>query len=413
MAAIELSAGKPEAARKRFEDLLQADPQNHQALLALAELGVRTGATPEEVLKLLRSAVKANAGEPTPHLVLVGQLLSTDPKAALTAAQDATAALPTNLEIMAALGRAQVAAGSAEAAVSTYAKLAALQPTNAVHQVQLAEALMANKDAEAARRALRKALEIKPDLVLAKRALVSLELREKRPQEALTLAREMQKQNPKDPMAFALEGEVELVRKNWDAAATAYRTSLAMSKTVETVVRLHTALRAGGKVAEANRLAADWMRDKPKDASFLFYLGDLALNQKEFATAENHYRAVLALQPRNALALNNIAWLLLSQGKPGAVAAAQQANDMLPGRPPLMDTLALALAAENKVPKAIEIQKSAIARDPANPSLKLTLAKLLIKSGDKVYARAELDDLAKLGDKFREQAEVAALLKSL
>ena len=80
---------------------------------------------------------------------------------------------------------------------------------------------------------------------------------------------------------------------------------------------------------------------------------------------------------------------------------------------PLMDTLALAYAADNKIPKAIETQKLAIARAPNDPSLKLTLAKLLIKSGDKAYARAELEDLVKLGDGFREQAEVATLLKSL
>lgn len=78
-----------------------------------------------------------------------------------------------------------------------------------------------------------------------------------------------------------------------------------------------------------------------------------------------------------------------------------------------MDTLATALAADNKLPLAVETQKAAIARSPGDPSLKLNLAKLLIKSGEKAYARAELEDLAKLGDKFRGQAEVAALLKSL
>ena len=413
MAAIELNAGKPEAARKRFEDLVEADPKNHQALLALAELGLRTGAPPDDVLKLLRSAVKANAGEPMPHLVLIGQLQSSDPKAALTAARDATAALPNNLDIMEALGRAQVAADSAEAAVSTFTKLAALQPTNALHQVRLAEALLASKDAEAARRALRKALEIKPDLMLAKRALVSLALMEKRPQEARAIVRDLQKQDPKEPMGFALEGDVEASLKNWDAAVAAYRTAQRMSKTTDGAVRLHTALSASGKSAEADRLAADWMRDKPKDPAFRFYLGDASLAQNDLAVAEAHYRAVVEMQPRNALALNNVAWLMVRQGKPGAVAVAQQANEILPGRTPLMDTLALALAGDNQVPKAIEIQKAAIARNPAEPALKLTLAKLLIKSGDKTYARAELEDLAKLGDKFRQQAEVAALLKSL
>ena len=85
----------------------------------------------------------------------------------------------------------------------------------------------------------------------------------------------------------------------------------------------------------------------------------------------------------------------------------------MPGKVALLDTLATALASEGKLPKAIDVQKSAIARSPNDPGLKLALAKLLIKSGDKAYARSELEDLAKLGDKFRGQAEVASLLKTL
>ena len=413
MAALELSAGKPDAARKRFEDLAKAQPTNHQPLLALAELASRVGDTPDEVIKLLRRAVKANAGEALPHLMLVGTLVSVDPKAALTAAREASAALPNNLEIMDALGRTQLAAANAEQAVATYKQLTALQPSNPLHQVRLAEALLAIKDSEGAHKALRKALEIKPDLVMAKRALVSMAMQEKRPQDAMALVREMQKQNPKDPMAWAMQGDIEFSQRNWSAATTSYRAALGLGRSADNVVRLHNALNAAGKSAEAERLAADWLKDNPKDPAFRYYLGDVALAKHEYPQAEALYRKVIELQPRNALAINNVAWLMVKQGKPGAVAMAQQANEIMPGRTALMDTLATALAAENQVPKAIELQKAAIARAPSDPSLKLTLAKLLIKSGDKAYARAELEDLAKLGDKFREQAEVTALLKTL
>ena len=413
MAAIELSAGKPDAARKRFEDLAKTQPTNHQPLLALAELSSRIGEAPDETIKLVRRAVKANAGEPLPHLMLIGQLIGSDPKAALTAARDATAALPNDLEIMDALGRTQLAAENAEQAVATYKQLAALQPTNPVYQVRLAEALLAIKDADGARNALRKALEIKPGLTVAKRAMVSMAMQDKRPQDALALVREMQKQDPKDPMAFAMQGDVEMSLRNWGAATASYRTALGLSKSTDHAVRLHNALNAAGKSAEADRMATDWLKDNPKDPAFRYYLGDMALAKNDFALAESMYRKVIELQPRNALALNNVAWLLFKQGKPGALAMAQQANEILPGRTPLMDTLALALGADNQVPKAIELQKAAIARNPTDPTLKLTLAKLLIKAGDKTYARAELEDLAKLGDKFREQAEVAALLKTL
>ena len=414
LAALELNAGKPELARKRFEDLTQAKPKSHEAWLALSELAVRTGAAPDQVVKYLRDGVKANPGSAAPHVALINHLLSSnDGKSALTAAREATGALPNNLEVMDALGRAQLAGDTAEQAISTFKQLTALQTTNPMHHIRLAEAQAANKDPVGARQSLRKALEIKPDMLMAKRALVSLALMEKRPQEALDVAKDMQKQAPKDATGFALEGDIEVVRKNFDLANTAYKTAFALSKTTDVVVRLHTGLRLAGKSTEADKLAGDWIKDRPKDAGFRFYLGDIAMSQDKLADAEGHYRSVLETQPRNALAMNNVAWLLVKQGKPGAVAMAQQANELMPGRPPLMDTLATALAADNKLPLAIETQKAAISRNPADPSLKLNLAKLLIKSGEKAYARAELEDLVKLGDKFRGQAEVAALLKTL
>jgi cellulose synthase operon protein C len=414
LAAIDFSAGKPDAARKRFEDLAAASPKSHEPWLALAELGARAGDPPEKVVGYLRSGVKANGGSATAHIALVNHLIGGgDGKAALTAAREASAALPNSVEVMDALGRSQMVGESVEQAVATFKQLTALQPTNAINHVRLAEALATNKDLPGAKAALRKALEIKPDLALAKRALVSLSLQEQRPEDGLALVKDMQKSDAKDPMAFALEGDVHMSLKNAEAAANAYRTALQLSKTTENFVRLHSALRAGGKAPDAERLAAEWLKDRPKDAALRYYLGDVAMASGNLAGAELQYRAVLEVQPRNALAMNNVAWLLVKQKKPGAVDMAQKANELMPGKSPLMDTLATALAAENQLPKAIEMQKSAIARSPNDPSLKLNLARFLIQSGDKAYARAELEDIAKLGDKFRGQAEVAELLKKL
>mgnify|MGYP002145721270 CR=1 FL=1 len=122
---------------------------------------------------------------------------------------------------------------------------------------------------------------------------------------------------------------------------------------------------------------------------------------------------VLAVQPRNAAAMNNIAWLLVKRGQPGAVAMAQQAGALMPDRAPFLDTLALALESENQLDKAIETQKRALQLDAKNPYLRLHLAQLLSKNGDKSGAREHLNALSSLGAGFPGQAEVAALLKSL
>ena len=121
----------------------------------------------------------------------------------------------------------------------------------------------------------------------------------------------------------------------------------------------------------------------------------------------------MELQPSNALAMNNVAWLLVKQGKPGATQLAEKAVSLLADRPPLLDTLALALAADNKMDKAIEAQKRAVTLAPNNPVMRLSLAKHYMKAGEKAFARAELETLKKLGDRFGGQAEVAELLKTL
>jgi putative PEP-CTERM system TPR-repeat lipoprotein len=414
LAAIDLAAGKPEEARKRFEALLRANPGNHQALLSLAELAARTGAPPEEVTRLTRSAVQANPGTPATHLALINQLLgSGQTQPALVAAQAAAAALPNDLSVADALGRAQMASGDAQQALSTFRRLAAQQPTNALHQVRMADAHLLNKDRAAAGRALRQALEIQPDLLIAQRGLAMIAMMENRPQDGLVIAREMQAKHPKEAAGWALEGDVEASRRGWDAAATAYRAALQRQRSTETAVKLHNVLLSAGKTAEADRWAEQWQRENANDAAFRYYLGDVALARGQLAQAEAAYRSVLELQPGNALAMNNVAWLLVKQGKPGALAMAEKANSLLPDRAPLLDTLASALAAEKQLKKAIETQKRAISRNPQDASLKLNLAKLFLQDNQKPEARAELEDLARLGDRFPAQAEVAALLKTL
>lgn len=414
LAAIDLAAGKPEEARKRFEALLRANPDNHQALLSLAELAARTGAPPEEVTRLMRSAVQANPGTPATHLALINQLLGTgQTQPALVAAQAAAAALPNDLSLADALGRAQMASGDAQQALSTFRRLAAQQPTNALHQVRMADAHLLNKDRSAAGRALRQALEIQPDLLIAKRGLAMIAMMENRPQDGLVIAREIQAKHPKEAAGWVLEGDVEASRRGWDAAAAAYRAALQRQRSTETAVKLHNVLLSAGRAAEADRWAEQWQRENASDAAFRYYLGDVALARGQLAQAEAAYRSVLELQPGNALAMNNVAWLLVKQGKPGGLAMAEKANSLLPDRAPLLDTLASALAAEKQLKKAIQTQKRAISLNPQDASLKLNLAKLFIQDNQKPEARAELEDLARLGDRFPAQAEVAALLKTL
>jgi predicted Zn-dependent protease len=63
--------------------------------------------------------------------------------------------------------------------------------------------------------------------------------------------------------------------------------------------------------------------------------------------------------------------------------------------------------------REVERLQKAVAAAPNAAPIRLKLAQALIKAGQRSAARKELETLAKLGDKFPDQAEVAKLMGSL
>ncbi|MBK1682292.1 XrtA/PEP-CTERM system TPR-repeat protein PrsT [Rhodoferax fermentans] len=414
LAGLDLADKKPQDAKARFDAVLAKDPKNAQALLAQAELAARTGASKDEVGKLINNAVSANPTEAAPRLLLIDfHLRNKDVKLATSAAQDAVATLPNNPELLDALGRTQLAAGEFNQSIASFNKLAGMQPLSPQPYLRLADVHMANKDKAAAAASLRKALDIKPDLQAAQRGSILLDMDGKNISGALTTAKTMQKQGPKDAVGYVLEGDINASQKNWDAAANAYQTGLKQASSAELAVKLHSVLLAAGKTSEAEKFSATWQRDQPKDTVFLLYLGDGAISRKDYSGAEKLYTRVTQLQPNNAVAFNNLAWVTARLNKDGAIALAEKANALAPNQPALMDTLAELLSDKGDYAKALEVQTKVVTLQPENPIFKLNLAKIHIKGGKKDLAKVQLDELAKLGDKFGGQKEVAQLIKGL
>ncbi|MBP6898850.1 MAG: PEP-CTERM system TPR-repeat protein PrsT [Burkholderiaceae bacterium] len=413
LAMLDLADSKPEQARARFEAVAKADAKHVGSRLALAEISARSGAPRSETQKWLDEAVKADPADATARVLLIDHLASGgDSKAALAAAQAALAALPDHPELTDRLGRLQLAGGDTQQAIATFGKLAKLLPASPLPQLRLADAHAAAKNPSGVTAAVQRAREIAPDALPVLQAQAMLALQDKRPADALAAARRVQTLLPEAATGWLIEGDVEMRQQHWDAAAAALRKALAKAQPGDAATRLHAALNAGKKTAEAEALAADWRKRHPQDLGFVMHLGDSAMAAGQLAKAEALYREVLALRAEHPLALNNLAYALAAQKKPGGVALAERALKAAPEAPAMLDTLALALAAENQLPKAVEVQAKAVKLAPEAAQYRLQLARLQIQAGDKAAARGELQTLAALGAKFPRQAEVAELLKS-
>lgn len=414
LANLDLKDNKPEDAKKRFENVLAADAKNVQAILALAELKARAGGSDDEVAAQVAKAVQASPTEPGPRLALVNlHLRNKDAKKAVAAAQEAMTALPDNIEILDALARAQQAAGDNNQALATYGKIVALMPGSPQPYLRMADINAAAKNKDAAIQDLRKALELKPDLLAAQRGLILLYLDAQNLPEAQKIVRDVKQRWPKEAVGFMFEGDIAASRKAWPEAVAAYRAGLKLAPSTDLAVKIYAALSAGGNGAEAEKFAIGWLNDHSQDGAFRLTLAESATARKDFSTAVKHYQALLQAQPNNPVILNNVAWVLGQLKDVRALDYAEKALRVAPNQPAIMETVASLLAERGDTARALELLQKATGLAPASMDLKLSMARVLIKAGKKADAQKLLDELAKLGDKFKGQTEVAKLSKEI
>lgn len=414
LAQMDVDEGKLDLAAKRYDAVLAADPRNLPALVALAAVKASLKAPADEVVGLYSRAINSDATDLRPRVGLISYYFDAkEPKKALSAAQDAVAANPNRSEVLILLGQAQRASGEINQALLTYNKVIVAQPDLVNAYLPIAELNAANKNYDAANEALLRALKIKPDMVDVQRALASLNVFRGKEADALVIARQVQKQRPRDAVGYDIEGDVHASRKAWGEAAEAYRLALRNGGTAGNAIKLHRAISLSGNTAEADRVGGSWLKEHPKDAMFYTYLGEVALLGNKYAQALDYFKVVDALSPNQALIVNNLAMALLGLKSPEALSYAEKANKLAPNNSDYMDTLALALADKGETARAVELFAEALKISPLAHGVRINYARTLIQAGKRGEARKELEELGKLGEKFPGQMIVAKMLREL
>ena len=414
LAVSDLDDGKPASAVARYEKLAAAAPKDVGARLGLIAARKRAGAKPQEIREQLEEAVRLFPDSDAARVTLVGTLLDQrDAQAALKAAQDGVSLLPDNFRLLLGKGMAELTLGNHNQAAQSFSQAATLKPSAVEPLIYLADVQLARKDLPGAVAQLRKALAVKPDHLPAQMRLVSLLVRLSKTDEAMNVVKGIQKQSPDDAAGWSLEADLLSIKGNRAGAVAALKTAFGKGATDENVLRLYQGMKAASQTAEADKLADDWLAKHPDSPMLNAYMGEQAIGRLDYDRAEKHFRRVIATQPSNVLALNNLAWVLYRAGKPGALEMGEKALALAPDQDAVLDTVAEIQAAAGRLDKALSLQKRAIERNANMPILRLHLAQYLIKNGQKPEARVELDRLAALGSNFEAQDEVRKLLASL
>ena len=414
LARLDLMEGKPGDAEARFRSVLKKTPQHPDALLALAGLRARTKEGMPEALSLLQEAVKGNPKLLAPRTALV-QLHATagDGKKALEAASAAATAFPDNPQVLELLASSQALAGEIDAAILTRNKLLERDPSDKTQWLRLAASQMVAKRESEAMQSVRKALSLDPQFLEAQNMLIAMHRSRNALDDALKVARDVQRQRPKAAIGYVMEGELFVTGGKPAAAVKPYREALSRERNAANVIRLHAALERSGNTQEAAKLADGWVKEKPADNAVPLYLAETALATKRYDDAEARYEALLKRAPKDPMILNNLAWLAAQRKDAKAMDYAAKAYEAAPSSPAVLDTYGVILFDAGETDRGLTMMRQALAKAPGAHEVRMNLVQRLAKAGMKAEARKELEPLVALGDRYGRASEVAALMKNL
>lgn len=414
LAGLDVADKNTVAALGRFESILGKEPDNEGALLGLVQVQIAANVPRKEIATTFERAIKANPSSVAARVAQISYLnQNRDQKAALAAAQVADTVIPNEPRVLDVLGLAQLAAGEANQAVETFKRLSSLQPESPLPQLRLAAAGYAAKQVDAPIQALRKALAIRPELLQAQRGIIAMQIAAGKPEEALKEARAVQKARPKEAIGFAMEGDVLESQKKFADAAKAYAEGAKQQPVAELVVKQIQLLQAGGLPADADAVAAKWLKENPNDPTVRFHLATRAMQDKKFKEAVEGYKGILKKQPDHLATLNNLAWILGELKDPSAIGYAEKAYAMAPRNAGVLDTYGWLLFNSGNAKRGLELLTQAATSAPQEAEIRVHLAKALIISGDKARAKIELEAAAMVGANSPLKEEINQLIRSL
>lgn len=127
----------------------------------------------------------------------------------------------------------------------------------------------------------------------------------------------------------------------------------------------------------------------------LLPLADYWIMRQNADEAIQLYDVAIEIEPKNLLALNNLAFLHAfgKQDYPKALQLIDRALNMKPEQPTLMDTKGLILVADNRIPEALPLMERACELTCEGPVFVMHYAYALLKMNDLENARRQFDQV--------------------
>jgi len=414
LARIDVANKDLDAAARRYDRVLKADPQHLGAMMGRAALAELRN-DPDALVAALERAKEANPAAVQPGLLLARYYMTQgDYLKALAVTSELSARFPNDEPVLLMLARAQTLGDQVPNAIRSFDLLLQKNPNDPQLHYLAGGARWKGQDQSGAQKAFRQALALKPDFVDAKVALAAVSLEAGDTETALQSARELQQAVPTGAVGYRIEGSVQVARRDSKAAVAAFKTAFAHEKTSLGARQLAEVMSQTGDAVGAVALLDEWAKANPDDLDVQAMLGLLLQQAGRAQDAIAIYESVVAKAPeKNALLLNNLAWLYHAQGDARAQATAKEAYDLAPNRPEIADTYGWILHNAGRKEDGLSILQQAYLAFPTQTEIGYHVAVALESLGRHDEAIGVLRKLLRDNPSSAQAADASALLKKL
>jgi predicted Zn-dependent protease len=411
-AQARMAVGDPDGAERILAEMIGRAPAQAPVRLALARLQIARGRRDAAVTHL--NILRQGEAYATEARLLLAQLAlqRDDAKQADALIGEAVARAENPAATRNAAGSIYLDTARYDAAIVHFRAGTAADPTDATLWLNLGRAQAALDQFDAARASLKRALELRRHWLPAEGVFAFLELQQGHGDAALARAVNLVRERPDDAGARVLEAEVRAAQRQFVEAEQALNAAARLQPSAALAVKMYQ-VRLAAERANPMQPLDEWVERHPDDLSMRVSLAEAQMRAGAKARAVQQYEQIVARQPRDVVALNNLAWLCFELGDRRALEFARRAQALAPNAPAVTDTLGWILVQSDQVAEGLKLLETAAAQVPNDGDMQYHYAAALAKAGRPGDAATRLRSLLEGGRPFASRAQAELLLAGL
>lgn len=395
---------------------LKVNPHSANSYKILAKITLqRQGIDATETLLL--DALQKMRGYFSAEIIILNELTKVyinkkQPNKLTPLATSLTQRHPGNVSALAYLAGIQLKTKDDSGAEKTLRQIISLQPTNGKFRFLLAKLLakQGRQEQEVLSLLDKAALSIdNPALVLSFKAKVLISL--KQYAQARAIAEKVDQSYPTLSLGKLLKGDIYFSQKEYAQAVKNYQQAYQIKPTTHNLDAILKALLAQNKYKDALALLNQELAKHKNNILIQLRLATLHQSATEYTLAANQYQSILAIQPDNLVALNNLAWIYNEQNNPKSLDLAKQAYTIAPNQGAIADTYGYILLNNGHTSDSITVLIKAAELNPDATDTQLHLAQALI--ADQQLQKAKVILQALINKDAKEKPAAIKLMQQL